>query len=65
MAAPPFEKLDYTEKSSEEMLAQSHAFYLDVKGRRTVRDFSDRPVPREIIANALRPAAPTSNPGTS
>ena len=38
MAAPRFEKLDYTEKNSEEMLAQSHAFYLDVKGRRTVRE---------------------------
>ena len=25
--------------------------------RRTVRDYSDRPVPREIIANAVRTAA--------
>ena len=25
--------------------------------RRTVRDYSDRPVPREIIANAVRTAS--------
>ena len=53
MSEPQYEKLDFTEKCSEEMLAQSHAFYRDVKGRRSVRDFSNRPVPRAIIENAL------------
>jgi nitroreductase len=31
-------------------------FYEDVRGRRTVREFSDRPVPAEIIETALRAA---------
>ena len=31
-------------------------FYNDVSCRRTVREFSDRPVPRDIIENALRAA---------
>jgi nitroreductase len=31
-------------------------FYADVSRRRTVRDFSDRPVPRDIIETALRAA---------
>ena len=70
MPEPQYKKLDFSEKHSEDMLQQSHAFYRDVKRRRSVRDFSDRPVPKAIIENALlqRPplqAAPTSNPGTS
>jgi nitroreductase len=31
-------------------------FYADMRRRRTVRDFLDRPVPREIIENCLRAA---------
>jgi nitroreductase len=31
-------------------------FYEDVRRRRTVREFSDRPVPRDIIESALRAA---------
>jgi iodotyrosine deiodinase len=37
----------------EEMTARAQAFYEDIKRRRTVRDFSDRPVPRETIEFAL------------
>jgi nitroreductase len=33
-----------------------NAFYKDMKKRRTVRDFSDRPVPLDIIKQALRTA---------
>ncbi len=43
MPEPQYKKLDFTEKHSEDMLQQSHAFYRDVKRRRSVRDFSDRP----------------------
>jgi nitroreductase len=32
-------------------------FYAEVNRRRTVRDFSDRPVPRDLIETALRAAA--------
>jgi iodotyrosine deiodinase len=41
------------ELPAEEALARSRAF-LDVMAiRRTVRDFSDRPVPFELVANAV------------
>ncbi len=48
-----FEPLKFQKKSPEEMLAISESFYLDMKRRRTVREFSDRPIPIEVIKNAL------------
>lgn len=39
-----------------EMLARSRAFTADLARRRTVRQFSDRPVPREIIAACIEAA---------
>ena len=48
-----FEPLKFQEKSPEEMLAISESFYLDMKRRRTVREFSDHPIPNEVIKNAL------------
>jgi nitroreductase len=38
------------------MKARAAEFYTDARRRRTVRDFSDRPVPREIIEDCLRAA---------
>jgi nitroreductase len=35
------------------MQQRAAGFYADLRRRRTVRDFSDRPVPREIIENCL------------
>jgi iodotyrosine deiodinase len=40
----------------EEMKRRAANFYTDIRRRRTVRDFSDRPVPRDIIENCLRAA---------
>ncbi len=40
----------------EEMRKRLGEFYNDMNRRRTVREFSDRPVPRDIIENALRAA---------
>jgi iodotyrosine deiodinase len=39
-----------------EMEKRSEEFYLEMKKRRTVRQFSDRPVPRRIIENCIRAA---------
>ena len=50
------ELLVFEEKTHEEMIGQSAWFYRTMRQRRTVRDFSDRPVPREVIDNALRTA---------
>ena len=47
----------YREYPLEEMKQRSAEFYADIRRRRTVRDFSDRPVPREVIENCLLAAA--------
>ncbi len=46
----------YTEFPIEQMRRRLADFYEDVSRRRTVRQFSDRPVPRDIIESALRAA---------
>ncbi len=53
----PFTPLkEYYEFPIEQMRKRLADFYEDVSRRRTVREFSDRPVPRDIIENALRAA---------
>ena len=47
---------EYEEYSVEEMRERLASFYADVSRRRTVREFSSRPVPRDIIENAVRAA---------
>lgn len=44
-------------RNEEEMLARARDFRALMKGRRTVRDFSDKPVPRQIIEDAVMTAA--------
>jgi nitroreductase len=46
----------YREYPIEEMRDRLDEFYADIDRRRTVREFSDRPVPRDIIETALRAA---------
>ena len=54
MADYPSIPLDmYREYPPQEMRERLQAFYEDIKRRRTVRDFADRPVPRDIIETAL------------
>jgi iodotyrosine deiodinase len=48
-----FKKLDFTEFPEDEMLSRANQFYDEMRGRRTVRDFSSRPVQREIIEQCL------------
>ena len=47
---------DYREYSVDEMRERVERFFADVARRRTVREFSDRPVPRDIIETALKAA---------
>ena len=47
---------DYREFPVEEMRRRVTEFYAEIARRRTVREFSDRPVPRDIIETALRAA---------
>lgn len=43
----------YREYSADEMAARAREFYTDLSRRRTVRDFSDRAVPREVVEQCL------------
>lgn len=52
---------DFQEKSLEDMRAAADAFYQRVRKRHTVRDFSDRPVPRDIIEKCLLAAGTAPN----
>ena len=62
MAEPNFLPLaSYREYPVDEMVRRASAFYEDVRRRRTVREFSDRPVPREIIEHCLLAAGTAPN----
>lgn len=52
---------EYQEFPVEEMKARAAKFYADIRRRRTVREFSDRPVPREIIEHCLLAAGTAPN----
>ena len=58
MTEPTFIPLpDYHELPPEEMRRRAASFAAEMARRRTVRQFSDRPVPRGIIDDCLRAAA--------
>jgi iodotyrosine deiodinase len=48
---------NYKEFPVDEMRRRIEAFYANVRRRRTIREFSDRPVPRDIIETALQAAS--------
>lgn len=52
---------DYREYPPAEMAQRAEWFYTEFKRRHTVRDFSDRPVPREIIETCLRATGTAPN----
>ena len=51
----------FQEFSPDEMQTRAEAFYQEMARRRTVREFSPRPVPRSVIENALRTAGTAPN----
>ena len=54
MSEPEFQPLDqYVELPEAEMVARSAELLTSLSRRRTVRDFSDRAVPRAVIENCL------------
>ncbi|UWQ90607.1 nitroreductase family protein [Rhodobacteraceae bacterium M382] len=52
----PIDLPDRMEMTDDQMLAESEAFYDRMKRRHSVRDFSDRPVPRTVIEACVRTA---------
>ena len=51
----------YQEYPVEEMITRAASFYADIRRRRTVRNFSDRPVPHAVIESCLRAAGTAPN----
>jgi nitroreductase len=57
MPASEYQKLDqHREYPILEMQQRAASFYNEVRRRRSVREFSDRPVPRDVIENCIRAA---------
>lgn len=52
---------DFEELSQDEMLKRSRLFLEQMAKRHTVRNFSDRSVPREIIENCIKVAGSAPN----
>lgn len=53
--------ISYREYLPHEMAARAEAFYEELRLRRTVRDFSPRPIPRTVIETCLRAAGTAPN----
>ena len=53
--------VDYCEYPAKEMHARARQFYTEIKRRRTVRDFSERAVPIEVINDCLLAAGTAPN----
>lgn len=51
-----FVPLEFNQKTPDDMKADSSAYLELMRRRRSVRDFSNRPVDREVIENAIRTA---------
>jgi nitroreductase len=62
MAHPTFVALPgYQEYPVDAMKRRASEFYEDIRRRRTVREFSERPVAREVIEDCLRAAGTAPN----
>ena len=51
----------YEEYEPEEMLSRSVSFFQELKRRRTVREFSSRPIPMQVLKNCLLAAGTAPN----
>ena len=52
-----FQKLNHKPLPEADMITRSQSFLADILQRRTVRDFSDKPVPVDIITDAVKTAS--------
>ncbi len=53
----PFTRYERETYPAEEMISRSKEFYIWMDKRRTVRDFSDKPIPKEVIDNIILTAS--------
>ncbi len=61
MAKAVFTPLDFTQLSPEEMQQRAKDFYQQIKTRRTVREFSDRPIPEGVLEQCILAAGTAPN----
>lgn len=61
MTQPNFTLLDFIEYPPDEMQRRADAFLAEMRRRRTVREFSDRPVARALIETCLLAAGAAPN----
>ena len=52
-----FQKLDFKKLSEDKMKTSSKKFLDQMLTRRTIRDFSDHPVPMDVVENCIKTAA--------
>ena len=52
----PFIPYTTTESSSEDLIKNSEKYYQEIDKRRSIRDFSDKEVPKEVIENIIKTA---------
>jgi len=52
-----FEKLKFNDQSKEDMIQNSIEFLKMIRSRRTVREFSDKIVPMDVIKNIIKAAS--------
>ena len=57
MLKAAYHKLEFADRSEAQMRAAAQTFHDTMKRRRTVRDYSTKPVPREIIEAAVMTGA--------
>jgi iodotyrosine deiodinase len=53
----PFIEYHVPLQSDEELIANSNSFFHQMNQRRSVRDISDKPVPKEVIENMIKTAS--------
>jgi nitroreductase len=52
----PFIPYTTTESSSEDLIKNSEKYFQEISKRRSIRDFSDKEVPKEVIENIIKTA---------
>ncbi|MBK6266227.1 nitroreductase family protein [Marivirga sp. S37H4] len=53
----PYIQFEHQHLSEQEMLSQSNTYYRQLDKRRSVREYSDKAVPREVIENIVKTAS--------
>lgn len=61
MKKAEFIPLNFTNRSPEEMKERAESFYKLIKERRTVREFSDEPIPEGVLEHCLLAAGTAPN----